>query len=126
MVRMRRVDAAIRWFLVIGAAGSCGAAEKAIDFNRDVRPILSDNCFACHGPDDKRRMANLRLDTEEGLFSDRGNYKIVTPGDPGKSHLLARINAVPPATRMPPAQAGTTLTGAQIAIIRTWIEHGAK
>ena len=114
--------------LIVGviAVGPSAAAEKPVDFDRDVRPILSDNCFACHGPDEKRRMANLRLDTEDGLFADRGSYQIVVPGDPAKSRLLARISAANRATRMPPPQAGTTLTDAQIATIRKWIEQGAK
>ena len=114
-----------RLFLGITLSASAFAAGPLVDFNRDVRPILSDNCFACHGPDDKHRMANLRLDTEEGLFADRGAYRIVAPADPAKSRLLARISA-PPATRMPPRQAGTTLTEAQIATISKWIEQGAK
>src|SRR6185369_13892393 len=98
------------------------AAEKPVDFNRDVRPIFSDNCFACHGPDDKRRLANLRLDTEEGVFADRGGYKIIVPGDPAKSRLVARISAAPQAGRMPPAQTGKGLSEAQVATIRKWIE----
>ncbi len=117
---------AVRLFLALSAAGLCLAADKPVDFNRDVRPIFSDNCFACHGPDDKHRVANLRLDTEEGLFADRGSYKIVVPGDPAKSRLLTRISAANKAVRMPPAQAGTTLTDAQIDIVRKWIEQGAR
>src|SRR6478735_2725063 len=107
----------VRLFLLFIVAGVSFAAEKPVDFNRDVRPILSDNCFACHGPDDKRRVANLRLDTEAGLFADRGSYKIVVPGDPAKSRLLTRISAAEKGGRMPPAQAGTALTEAQIAIV---------
>ncbi len=94
-----------RLFLGLSVTGWCFAAGPLVDFNRDVRPILSDNCFACHGPDDKHRVANLRLDTEEGLFAERGNYRIVAPGDPAKSRLLARIGATMPANRMPPRQA---------------------
>ena len=116
----------VRLFLGLTAAAWAFAAGPLVDFNRDVRPILSDNCFACHGPDDKHRMANLRLDTEEGLFADRGSYRIVAPGDLAKSRLLARISATAPASRMPPQQAGTTLTEAQIATMRKWIEQGAK
>src|SRR5215467_13479619 len=126
MVSARRRGLGFRLVLAVSAAGLCFAAEKPLDFNRDVRPILSDNCFACHGPDDKHRMANLRLDTEEGLFADRGSYRIVSPGDPAKSRLLARIGAATPASRMPPPQAGTTLTETQIATVRKWIEQGAK
>ena len=116
----------VRLFLGLGTAAWAFAAGPLVDFNRDVRPILSDNCFACHGPDDKHRMANLRLDTEEGLFAERGSYRIVAAGDPAKSRLLARISAATPATRMPPLQAGTTLTEAQIATVRKWVEQGAK
>jgi hypothetical protein len=115
-----------RILLVVTVAGVCLAAEKPVDFDRDIRPILSDHCFACHGPDDKRRMANLRLDTQEGLFADRGSYKIVVPGQPANSRLLARISDPNKARRMPPPQAGTTLTDAQIGMVRTWIESGAK
>jgi mono/diheme cytochrome c family protein len=116
----------VRLFLALGAAGLSFAAEKPVDFNRDVRPIFSDNCFACHGPDDKHRMANLRLDTEDGLFADRGSYKIVVPGDASKSRILARISAANRSARMPPPQAGVTLTEAQIDMVRKWIEQGAR
>src|SRR5207237_482177 len=98
----------VRLLIAVTAAGLCFAAEKPVDFDRDVRPILSDNCFACHGPDDKRRLANLRLDTEDGLFAERGSYRIVTPGDAAKSRLLARISDANRASRMPPPQSGVT------------------
>ena len=97
MVSARRASLGFRLVLAVNA-GLCLGAEKPVDFNRDVRPIFSDNCFACHGPDDKHRLANLRLDTEEGLFADRGSYKIVAPGDTAKSRLLARISAANRAT----------------------------
>jgi Protein of unknown function (DUF1553)/Protein of unknown function (DUF1549)/Planctomycete cytochrome C/Concanavalin A-like lectin/glucanases superfamily len=119
-------DLPIRLFLGLTVTLACFAAGPLVDFNREVRPILSDNCFACHGPDDKHRMANLRLDTEEGVFADRGSYRIVAPGDPANSRLLARIGAAAPARRMPPPQAGMTLTEAQISTVRQWIEQGAK
>jgi hypothetical protein len=108
-----------RSLLFLGAAALSQAAGKPVDFDRDVRPILSDRCFACHGPDDRPRMANLRLDTEAGL-------QAVAPGDPAKSRLLARISATNPALRMPPAKTGPGLTETQIATIRQWIEQGAK
>lgn len=94
------------------AVGLCSAAEKPVDFNREVRPILSDNCFACHGPDEKRRMAGVRLDTEDGLA--RAADRIVT-----------RISAPERSRRMPPAPAAV-LTDAQVAVIRKWVEQGAK
>ncbi|MCU1236826.1 MAG: hypothetical protein JWP63_4793 [Candidatus Solibacter sp.] len=110
----------VRLFLVVTTIAA--AAEKPVDFNRDVRPVLSDNCFTCHGPDDKHRMANLRLDTEDGLFTDRGTYRIIAPGDPAKSRLYQRISATQ--SRMPPT--GTALTATQIELVRKWIEQGAK
>ena len=116
---------AARFLLVLNIAALVLAAERPIDFDRDVRPILSDRCFACHGPDEKRRMANLRLDIEDGLFGARGSDAIVTAGNPARSRLLARVSAAG-ATRMPPPQTGPGLTEAQIATIRKWIEQGAK
>jgi hypothetical protein len=115
----------LRVLLLCSVAGVSFAADKPVDFDRDVRPILSDRCFACHGPDDTHRLANLRLDTQDGLFADRGSYKIIVPGDPTKSRIIARISA-PGGARMPPVQAGPALTEPQIAIIRKWIEEGAK
>jgi hypothetical protein len=108
-----------RLVLILSAAVVCPAADKGVDFDRDVRPILSDRCFTCHGPDDRRRMANLRLDSEAGLS------RVVSPGDTAKSRILARIGA-PDGRRMPPPQAGPKLTDAQIETIRKWIEQGAK
>src|SRR3984893_17003329 len=110
----------VRLCLGLSAAAWAFAAGPLVDFDRDVRPILSDNCFACHGPDDKRRMANLRLDTEDGLV------KVVAPADPAKSRLFVRLSAADRSTRMPPPQAGTVLTEAQIAVIRKWIEQGSR
>src|SRR5215472_519445 len=126
MVRAWRTDLSIRLFLAFSVAGVCLAASPPVDFNRDVRPILSDNCFACHGPDEKHRLAGLRLDTAEGLLADRGGYKVVVPGDPATSRLVARISSADKATRMPPAQAGAALSGAQIETIRRWIAEGAR
>src|SRR5215469_11760497 len=111
-------------FLIAAAAPL--AAAQPVNFDRDVRPILADRCFNCHGPDEKRRMANLRLDTQDGLLGVRGTYAIVRPGDPANSRLLARVSALSLASRMPPAQAGVALTDRQIATIRNWIEQGAK
>jgi hypothetical protein len=93
-------------------------AEK-VDFQRDIRPLLSDKCFACHGPDDKTRMAGLRLDTHEGAA------RVLAPGDLSQSRLYQRVSAGKPALRMPPPGAGE-LTQPQVALIRRWIEEGAK
>ena len=115
--------------LCVALGCSAQAAEplpQVVDFNRDIRPILSDNCFQCHGPDKARRKANLRLDTEEGAFADLGDHRALVPGDLGKSELFRRISADDEQERMPPKKAGRPLTDRQIALVRRWIEQGAK
>jgi len=98
---------------------------KPVDFNRDILPILSDTCFACHGPDDGQRTANFRLDTEEGMFADRGGYRLVVPGSSAQSKLYQKITATDAAVRMPPASSSSSLTSAQIDLIKRWIDEGA-
>jgi hypothetical protein len=121
---------AFRRALLLSAAGAAFAlcAEPGrVDFDREIRPILSDKCFACHGPDEKARMANLRLDIKDGgIFADRGQYKIVVPGDSANSRLSARISSDKPAFRMPPVSSGLSLTPEQIGSIQKWIDQGAK
>ncbi|HYO82196.1 MAG TPA: DUF1549 domain-containing protein, partial [Bryobacteraceae bacterium] len=97
-----------------------------VDFSRDVRPILSDACFQCHGPDDQRRMAGIRLDTREGALGETKRGKLVVPGDPAKSLILQRIEHEQPARRMPPQAFRRQLTAKEIGVLRTWIEQGAK
>src|SRR5215212_4767838 len=101
-------------------------AAKPIDFNRDIRPILSDNCFACHGPDDKRRKAKLRLDTKEDAFkpAKSGDHAIV-PKDLKNSQLVARITSKDEEELMPPPKSGKKLTAAQIDLLKRWIQEGA-
>ena len=102
------------------------AAEDKIQFNRDIRPILSENCFACHGLDAKKREAKLRLDSAEGAFkpNDDGDLAI-KPGDLAKSGLWERINSTDKDDVMPPPKSHKTLTAAQRATIKRWIEQGA-
>jgi hypothetical protein len=108
-------------------AGPVSSAEPAsVDFNRDVRSILSDNCFECHGPDAEQRQTELRLDTREGLFRKTDEHSSVVPGDLAKSELFRRITSSDPDERMPPADSGRKLTADQIAAIKTWIESGAE
>jgi hypothetical protein len=102
------------------------STAKKVDFDRDVRPVLADTCFACHGPDAKQRMANLRLDETEGLTADRGGYRIITPGDSAHSKLYLKISSPDASFRMPPAFANRTLTAQQIETIKDWIDQGAK
>jgi mono/diheme cytochrome c family protein len=97
----------------------------AVDFNRDVRPILAKNCFACHGPDGTHRQAGLRLDQREAAVKKRGRSAAVVPGQPDQSLLYGRITAKDVDERMPPKETGNVLTPAQVATLRHWIEQGA-
>jgi hypothetical protein len=97
-----------------------------VEFNRDIRPILSDNCYACHGPDKNQRKADLRLDIKEGAMADRGDSRPIVPGKPDQSELIRRVTATAKGKRMPPAKFGKQLTSRQIALFRRWIEQGAK
>ena len=100
--------------------------SQPVEFDRDIRPILSQNCFTCHGPDERQRQANLRLDTREGIFADRGGYQVVVPENPEDSRLIQRVGAENPAQRMPPPGSGKELKPDQIRLLRSWIEEGAK
>ncbi|MBM3813512.1 MAG: DUF1553 domain-containing protein [Acidimicrobiia bacterium] len=109
-------------FLVSAAPAQ---TAKPIDFNRDIRPILSDHCFACHGPDEKARMVNLRLDIREGAFAAKGEARYIVPGNAAASLLYQRVSHAKPVLRMPPASTGRTLTEQQVSLIRRWINEGA-
>jgi hypothetical protein len=97
------------------------AAEPTVDFNRDVRPILSNRCFRCHGPDAKQRKSDLRLDHREVAVDDLG---VIVPGDPANSELLARLTA-PGKDKMPPSSSGLKLTEAEIKTLTQWVQQGA-
>src|ERR1700730_2074116 len=84
---------------------------QVIEFNRDIRPILSDKCFTCHGPDKARRMMNLRFDVEDVAKQDLGGGQFaIVPGDPAKSLMVQRITAADASRRMPPVASGRSLT----------------
>lgn len=105
------------------------ASETVPDFNRDVRPILSDKCFRCHGPDESNRKGGqdgLRLDIRGGALEDLGGGGFaIVPGDPGKSELIARVTTTEEDEVMPPPDTGKTLTAAEIETLRRWIAGGA-
>ena len=101
-------------------------AQNPISFNRDIRPILADKCFACHGFDEKKREAGLRLDTFEGASVERDGKRAIVPGDPGASMLWERVHATDPDTKMPPPESHKELTSAEIEILGQWIKEGAK
>jgi hypothetical protein len=104
------------------------AAESAaqVDFNRDIRPVLSDACFHCHGPDKARRKADLRLDLEASAKARLTDHFAIVPGDPAKSELIRRITTSDERDRMPPADSGRKLTPQQIDLLHRWIAQGAK
>ncbi len=101
--------------------GSAGSAVARVQFNRDIRPILSDNCFACHGPDQNKRVGGLRLDLADEAVT-RG---VIVPGKPEKSRLLTRVMATDQRV-MPPVSFHKRLTAAQKSLIRQWIAQGAR
>src|SRR3954463_1109760 len=111
--------------LVASTSSFTATASGKVDFQRQVRPILSDNCFLCHGPDKGTRMVDLRLDIQEGAFAARKNGTPIVPGKPDESLVIKRIYSDNPAFRMPPVFAHKTLTQEQKDTLRRWIEQGA-
>ncbi|MCI0747839.1 MAG: DUF1553 domain-containing protein [Verrucomicrobia subdivision 3 bacterium] len=102
------------------------AADTEIKFNRDIRPILADNCFACHGPDNAARKAKLRLDTKEGIFEKTPKRDaVVIPGDLEKSELWARITTTDEDDAMPPPESNKVLKPEQKELLKKWILQGA-
>ena len=133
MVSMLPARALLRlaiFTVVVGLVDAVRAEEQAltIDFGRDIRPILSDACFQCHGPDESKREADLRLDIKDGAFakldSDAAGAAIVA-GQPEQSELYRRITTTDDDERMPPVDSGRTLSQDEIRLIRRWIEEGA-
>ena len=121
---------AITTATAISRPTSASAAESSagrIDFNRDVRPILSEHCLACHGPDKAKRKAGLRLDLADSATArlDSG-HRAVVPGDAGQSAILRAVTSTDDAERMPPAKTGKRLTDGQVQMLRRWIEQGAE
>ncbi len=111
--------------LLLSSSSRLSAVER-VDYNREVRPILADNCFSCHGPDDKQRKATLRLDTRDGLLGQlRDGGHAVVAGKLDQSELWARISSADASTVMPPAKSGKTLQPRQKELLRRWIEEGA-
>ena len=111
--------------LLWGATLSAAEAPK-VDFNREIRPLLSANCYQCHGPDADQRKAKLRLDTRQGALAPREDHRTVFPGKPTQSELFRRITSGDPDERMPPPDSKKTLTPAQVELIGTWIREGAQ
>ena len=119
---------------LLAAPGLASAAEpgastagRKVDFNREVRPILAKNCFACHGQDEAKRAKGLRLDVRESAIKPlKSGETAIVPGDPDSSELIARITEEDETLRMPPRKTGNRLTPAEVDVLRRWIEQGAE
>lgn len=127
--RLRLLAATI--VLLLSMAPRAGAASRnrdsKVDFNFHIRPLLSDRCFACHGPDEKSRKAKLRLDTREGIFKSlEGGAAVVRPGDLAKSELFRRVTTTDPEEVMPPPKSHLSISPNEVALLRRWIEQGAE
>ncbi len=129
LLRMKTMSPYRRRFLVTGASAllavaagmpDFGRAEDEIVFNRDIRPILSENCFQCHGPDSGARQADLRLDDAEAARA------VIKPGHADQSELVRRILAADPDERMPPPDSRKSLTDEQKQLLVRWIDQGAE
>ena len=119
--------ASLALILTLATASTALADTPAeIRFNRDIHPILSENCFACHGPDSHHRKSELRLDTKDGIFGKAKQGVAVVPGDLAKSELIARVTNTDPDEVMPPPKTGKKLTARQIDLLKQWVQQGAK
>ncbi|MEW6159585.1 MAG: DUF1549 domain-containing protein, partial [Verrucomicrobiota bacterium] len=108
-------------------AVSPGKGKKTVNFNNDIRPILSEYCFACHGPDEKARKAKLRFDLKEEAFKPaKSGDPAIVPGSPEKSSLIARITSTDPDEVMPPPETKKNLSPAHVEMLRRWIAEGAE
>lgn len=114
---------------IVGWLPACGAfaeGDPAVDYQREVRPILAGKCFTCHGPDDAAREADLRLDEATDAMHDRGGYQAIKPGDHRESEVWQRLVTDDADLRMPPADGHEPLSPAQIETLARWIDQGAK
>ena len=114
-------QATLYFGVILGAV--CSA--EPINFSRQIRPILSENCIACHGPDEKGRKGKLRLDDEQDAKRDRKGDFVILPGKPEQSELIKRIESTDPDDVMPPPKQHKTIPPAQLALLKEWIRQGA-
>lgn len=121
-------DSLLRKLSCAALLGSAATATAApLSYNRDIRPILFDNCFSCHGPDSASRKADLRLDKfEDAIRPKKDGVAAIVPGDPSKSSLVARILTKDEDDLMPPPESHKELKPAQIAMLQQWVSEGAK
>jgi hypothetical protein len=110
----------------LGAATTAARAAPTVDYNRDVRPLLSENCYACHGFDEEARQADLRLDDAASATADRDGVPAIVPGDAAASEVWKRISSDDESLVMPPADSHKSLTDEQQQLIKCWIDEGAQ
>ena len=124
---IRQLNSILCWSMIFGSTSVLWANDNTpVDFNRDIRPILSDNCFKCHGPDEGERQTEWRLDIKENAFEELpSGQRAIVPGSRDASHLYQRISSDEHEFRMPPREAGKSLTQDQIQLIARWIDEGA-
>lgn len=123
---MSPARAASKLFVALLLSPSLSAAAQEVEFNRDVRPLLSSKCFQCHGPDDKARKAKLRLDLRDAaLKPGKSGHTPIIPGKADQSEILRRVTTSDEDDVMPPAKSGPPLTQAQVSILKRWIDGGA-
>ena len=108
------------------SSASVVGVTDTVDYARDVLPILSDNCYHCHGPDETARKAKLRLDTKEGAYRVKDDVAVLVPGKPADSELILRVTSADPDELMPPRDGVRKLTPKQIDTLKRWVEQGAK
>ena len=113
-------------FAPVWSLNAASASPESINYNRDIRPILSANCFYCHGPDEEHQEADLRLDHAQGATRDLGGYRAIVPGDAETSEVMKRILAEDQDDLMPPTESDKKLTNSEKALLRRWIEEGAN
>jgi hypothetical protein len=125
-MRAKQFLPAVAALLVLApVAGAGGALPEPVRYGRDVLPILSAKCFACHGPDEEGRQADLRLDLEAEAKADRDAGRVIAPGNPDASELLIRVTSSDADVVMPPGDSHKPLTAEQVEILRRWIAEGA-
>src|SRR5690349_18001161 len=126
-MRLRKHDLGKRCVLLVSVVSWAAAADTRIEFNRDVRPIFSDKCYTCHGPDAAAKHVPFRLDSEAAAKAAlAGGKHAIVPGDPGSSEIIQRVTASKPALRMPPVSSGLKLSEAEVETLRQWIAQGAE
>ena len=126
LVELRARTRAILFLSLVIVAPVVAQGEAPISFGREIRPLLSDRCFACHGPDRAHRKAGLRLDLATGATAVRKGRQAIVPGHPERSEVMRRLTATDPGDRMPPPKSHKTVSAEEVDLLKRWIREGAK